>query len=214
MAAVTPIATNIRTNAAVIGGSASLAGAANNSLTSRLVYAGTTLLTCDAAKKRDMVVDLADEGLPSFTERIMATHAYRYRWDHDDANARPTRGLHAGELRAAFPTMQAVKDTWREVTAVQKDSNGVWRGTMLGDGSPGVAYPDHEVSDAGRLSGQSFACGDRPLDHSVVDVTAMFALLWSMHRHAQGQVTGLMNNVDDLTEKIDRAVRRIAERAA
>jgi len=199
------------TNAAVIGGSAPdgsmLASNANNSLTSVAVYAGTTLLTCDAAKKRNMIPDTAGEGSEEMTRRINAVRPYRYRWDHDDPRATPTRGFNAAELKAAFPDAECVKETWREVIHVEKVGN-VWRDSKK------RVYSESEVDvnpdpiqnfDHQGRPGRTFGLvgRDRPLQHAHIDTTAMFALMLSVSRHIQIQIGSITSKVAALSERVD-----------
>jgi len=170
---------------AVIGGTG-LTSTTSDSLTTGDIYGVAFMMTCDATLKKSLTIDTAGEGTEEMTQRLMSVHPYKYRRLTDDDFAPKRRGLHAQELASAFPDAAVVKTTWRDVAPVTRDStNDQWldeQGIM-----PDPARVCEDAEDP--LSG--VVGTDRPIPHAYVDTTALAALMISITRHLQIQITSL-----------------------
>lgn len=174
-------------NAAVIGGN-TLTSQASNSLTSNAMYATAFNVTCDASEKKAVIDSVKDEGSDAFTAKLMSVKPKQYRLASEDDGAPKRAGFVADEVEAAFPGV--VKRTWRnESVASYDEKDGQWKDDT------GRVYREADV-DKSRAEKYAIAelnwgmvYTDEPLQHAVIDTTAMMSALLSAVRHLQIQST-------------------------
>lgn len=152
------------------------------------MYANTTLLTCDASQKKDISEETSGEGTDAFTAKLMAVKPKQYRWKSEDNGAPKSMGFIADEIEASFP--ECVRRTWRtDKVASRDEKDGKWKDDA------GKEYAETAV-DMSRTEefviiepNWGIVYVNEPLQHAVIDTTAMLSLLVKAVRHLQIQST-------------------------